>query len=85
MIEFIIIPLLCFWWVHQLPFIARFKWKRKKKSMKPFDCELCLAFWLTLAFCIVNREIWYICIMKAGISSSIANLIYLIARRCQMI
>lgn len=68
---YIQIGILAYWFAwHIMPSVKG--WFGLTKSLKPFDCEKCLGFWLGLAFAIYTKEHWTTAIIHAGLSSFIA-------------
>lgn len=55
----------------------KIRWKLKRKSLKPFDCEFCLAFWITLIYRLKLE--WGIGLRMIFISLSVATLTALIS------
>jgi hypothetical protein len=53
-----------------IPFTVR-RWL-KLRRLKPFDCELCLAFWLCLASAIYFEKNWLETIYISAIASILA-------------
>lgn len=85
MTTIILISIASFTWCHLTGIPQRIKWAYKLKSLKPLDCELCLAFWLQGCFSYFNGcpLLWsFIYGLCAGF---VANTIYLLFRIWKLI
>ena len=73
-------------WAHLTGIPQRFKWAFKKKSIKPFDCELCLAFWGVglHSYFMLHEQIWF-AICKGLTAGFMAVLIYTLLRIIKVI
>lgn len=65
----ILIVILANIWVHwimtPLKLWAITKMPKAPTTMKPFDCEICLSFWVTLVYLLViGKELWYVALMS---------------------
>ena len=84
-INHLYIILASFVWAHMTGIPQRFKWAFGLKRIKPFDCELCLSFWLCGGLSFYNGNSLYICIAHGLICGGCSNLIYLVCRRLALI
>ena len=75
---YIILAALC--WTHFTGIPQRFKWAFKKRSIKPFDCELCLSFWGVMANELYHGEVIYLAVLKGLTAGLIASLLFHILR-----
>jgi len=73
-------------WAHLTGIPQRFKWAFKKKSIKPFDCELCLSFWGVglHSYFLAHEAVWF-AICKGLVAGFIAVLIYHLLRLIKII
>ena len=73
-------------WAHLTGIPQRFKWAFKKKSIKPFDCELCLSFWGVAAhsYFVSCESLWF-AICKGLVAGFISVLIYNFLRLIKII
>lgn len=81
---YIILSALC--WVHFTGIPQRFKWAFKKKSIKPFDCELCLSFWgVGLHSYFIGNEVIWFAIVKGLVAGFVSVLVYHFLRLIKVI
>jgi len=80
MISLILISIATFTWVHLTGIPARIKWAYKLKSIKPIDCELCLAFWIQGIYSYNAGCGLFWSVIYGLFAGFIANMIYLILR-----
>jgi hypothetical protein len=85
LVNFLFIPFCAFVWAHLTGLPQRFKWAFKKKSIKPFDCELCISFWVVGVKCYCESHSIIDAIVYGLISGGIANTFYLLYRRFNLI
>jgi hypothetical protein len=84
-VNFILIPIAMFVWAHMTGIPQRFKWAFKKKSIKPFDCELCLSFWIAgINNFIATNDIFF-SVLVAFVAGGISNGIYSFMRKFEII
>jgi hypothetical protein len=64
-------------WTEGLPIIKFIKFALKRKSLKPFDCETCLSFWLGVIYsvCYYNSLEHYQCLFIIFATPFISKLI----------
>ena len=72
----ITIAVSCFLWIHVYPFLPKIKAFFGKKSLKPFDCETCLPFWVAVIFVILTPAHWYIIPLAPFLTIIITKLMF---------
>tara|TARA_R100000935_G_scaffold57990_1_gene93466 strand:+ start:7423 stop:7656 length:234 start_codon:yes stop_codon:yes gene_type:complete len=55
-------------------FIANFKPLNRLSKIKPFNCEMCFTFWLSITFMLISFGLTGI--LLAAISAVVSNFIY---------
>ena len=86
MITLLLISIASFTWAHLTGIPQRFKWAFKKRSIKPFDCELCLSFWGVglHSYFAMNEVIWF-AIVKGLVAGFVSVLVYHFLRLIKVI
>ena len=85
MTTLILISIASFSWVHLTGIPARIKWAYKLKSIKPIDCELCLAFWIMGIYSYHNGCGLFWSFIYGLVAGFISNTIYLLFRTWKVI
>lgn len=66
-----------------LPFVREIKYRMKRESLKPFDCNFCLSGWFALGLSIIFYSNWYNLLIALFVTPFLTALVYYFWQRIQ--